>query len=83
MSASTRYFSEFIGLSVLLLMTIALVAGEVDATADVRAQSKQGFSGVFLVEPFQQNFDIQLGQRALSIGIALATDMSHFRGEDE
>lgn len=83
MAVMTRYINEIMGLAVLLLMATALVGGEVDANAEARVQAKQGLSAVALIEQFHQSFDSQLGERALSIGIALATDLSPFRGEDE
>ena len=79
----TVQFSDYVSLVVMLLMVVALVAGQADASAYADDES-------MTVTPFAArdnrtkiDFEGQLGEKALQISIAIVTDLSHFRGEDE
>lgn len=74
---------EIVSLSVLLLMTLALIAGQAESTWKARAAASEGLTVPALIQQFERNFDHQLGEHALSVSIGLVTNLSPFRGEDE
>ncbi len=83
-----NYVSEFVSISVMLLMAIALIAGQANATVDqanVATPEIQQMTG----DRFNIDFEGQLGDKAVRITIGVITklgadaDLSHFRGEDE
>jgi len=76
-------FNEYVSLAVMILMVIALVAGQADASTEV-AELKRPASPIAAVgDRINIDFNGQLGDAALKVSIAVATDLSHFRGEDE
>ena len=76
-------FNDFVSLAVMLLMVVALVAGQVDANA----HSAQNALPVAPIATFDDRINIDfnghLGDAALKVSIAVITDLSHFRGEHE
>ena len=83
-----NYVSEFVSISVMLLMAIALIAGQANATVDqanVATSELQQTIG----DRFNIDFEGQLGDKAVKITIGVITelgvnsDLGHFRGEDE
>ena len=83
----TVHFNDYVSLAVMLLMIVALVAGQVDASA-YAADKVMSVAPIVNVsdrldDRINIDFDGHLGGQALRVSIAVATDLSHFRGEDE
>jgi hypothetical protein len=76
-------FTDYVSLAVMLLMVVALVAGQADASAYAEGDSLTVTPIVALDHRSEIDFEGQLGEKALKISIAIVTDLSHFRGEDE
>jgi len=76
-------FNEYVSLAVMFLMVVALVAGQADASTDGANRNRPVSSIAVLDDRIHIDFDGQLGDAALKVSIAVATDLSHFRGEDE
>lgn len=83
MFKSTVQFSDYMSLAVMLLMVVALVAGQADASAYADGESMTDTPLTALDNRTKIDFEGQLGEKALQISIAIVTDLSHFRGEDE
>ena len=83
MSKPTVHFSDYMSLAVMLLMVAALVAGQTDASADADGESMTVTPLNALDHRTKIDLEGQLGEKALQISIAIVTDLSHFRGEDE
>jgi len=83
MSKAIIQFNDYVSLAVMLLMFVALVAGQADARAN--AAGDTGFVTPVVIEDdrIHIDFDGHLGDAELKLSIAVATDLSHFRGEDE
>ena len=83
-----NYVSEFVSISVMLLMAIALIAGQANATVD-QANVATAELQQTIGDRFNIDFEGQLGDKAVRITIGVITklgadgDLSHFRGEDE
>jgi len=87
MSKTIIHFNDYVSLAVMLLMVVAFVAGQADASA-YEAEKAMSASPVAAFEamPHEQlkiNFDGHLGDEVLKVSIAVVTDLRHFRGEDE
>lgn len=76
-------FNDYVSLAVMLLMVVALVAGQADASAYADSNSMTVTPIATLDHRTKIDFEGQLGEKALQISIAIVTDLSHFRGEDE
>jgi hypothetical protein len=87
MSKSIIHFNDYVSLAVMLLMVVALVAGQADASAYVADKAKSiapvTLFGDASDDTLKINFDGHLGDKALKVSIAIVTDLRHFRGEDE
>jgi hypothetical protein len=83
MGKPSIHFNDYVSLAVMLLMVVALVAGQADAS-DYAAEKAVELAPIAVLDD-RLNIDLsgQLGDQALKISIAVATDLSHFRGEDE
>ncbi len=83
-----NYVSEFVSISVMLLMAIALIAGQANATVD-QANVATAELQQTIGDRFNIDFEGQLGDKAVRITIGVITklgadaDLSHVRGEDE
>jgi hypothetical protein len=83
MFKTTLQINDYVSLAVLLLMVVALVAGQADASV-YSAELRKAVSPVAAMDDrININFDGQLGDAALKVSIAVATDLSQFRGENE
>ena len=87
MSKTIIYFNDYVSLAVLLLMAVAIVAGQTDASA-YEAEKAMSLEPVATFEAMPNDrlnfdFDGHVGDAALKISIAVVTDLRHFRGEDE
>ncbi len=76
-------FNEYVSLAVMILMVVALVAGQADASTDNAKPNSPVSPIAALDDRINIDFDGQLGDAVLKVSIAVATDLSHFRGEDE
>ena len=83
MSKPTIHFNNYISLAIMLLLVVALVAGQADAS-NYAAEKAMSVAPIAVLED-RLNIDLSghIGDQALKISIAVATDLSHFRGEDE
>lgn len=76
-------FNEYVSLAVMILMVVALVAGQADASTEGAELKRQASPIAAVGDRITIDFDGQLGDAALKVSIAVVTDLSHFRGEDE
>jgi hypothetical protein len=83
MPMPTVHFNDYVSLAVMLLMAIALVAGQSGGSA-YAAEDTSSFRHIEAVDDrINIDLDGRLGNTALKVSIAVVTDLSHFRGEDE
>jgi hypothetical protein len=83
MTKPAIYFNDFVSLAVMLLMVVALVTGQSGAGA-YAADKGQSIAPLATIDDrFNISLDGHIGDQALKISIAVVTDLSHFRGEDE
>ena len=83
MSQPNIQFHADVSLAVMRLMVVALVAGQADASAYAKDDSPSVTPIAALENRTKISFEGQLGEKALQVSIAIVTDLSHFRGEDE
>lgn len=87
MSRSIVRLNEVVSFAVMLLMVVALVAGQSDAagedTVSVRTIGSIAEPMTIIEERLKIDFDGEIGAAAVRISIDLASDLGHFRGEDE
>lgn len=74
---------DYLSLGVMLLMFVALISGqsgaavhEADNIATIGPASSVG-------DQFRYDLDGHIGDNAFELSIAVVTELSHFRGEDE
>ena len=79
MSRPNVQFNDYVSLAVMLLMLVALVAGQADAGTDLGTWDDT----VIEEDRLNLHFDGKLGDRELKISIDFAAEPSHFRSEDE
>ena len=83
MSKPIMHFNNYVSLAVMLLMIVALVAGQADAS-DYAAHKALSVAPIAVLDDrLNINFSGHIGDQALKVSIAVVTDLSHFRGEDE
>lgn len=73
-------FNDYVSLAIMLLMFIALLGGRSAAT-ELASYDQPGAATVAI--PFTLEIDGHIGDRAIKVGLAVAGEFSHFRGEDE
>ena len=87
MTRSFVRLNELISFTVMLLMVVALVAGQSDAagedTGSIRKIAAIAEPMTIIEDGLKIEFDGEIGASALRISIDLASDLGHFRGEDE
>ncbi len=83
MSKPSVHFNDYVSIAVMLLMVVALVAGQADASSDSADEAIPVTPIVAEDNRLSLDFNGQLTDKALQISIAIVTDLSHFRGEDE
>lgn len=79
----TVQFNDYVSLAVMLLMVVALVAGQADANSGESAKQAASSPVVSLDDRINIDFDGHLSDKAVQISIAVVTDLSQFRGENE
>jgi len=83
MSKPIPYLNEIVSLAVMLLMVIALVAGQADARghevaqADIEAAAEQEYA------PFRTSIRAHIDGTPLTISIDATAELDYFRLEDE
>lgn len=83
MGKPNLHFNDVVSLTVMLLMIVALVAGQADAR-DHTAETVLSVAPVSVLEDrFNIDFNGHIDDQAIKVSIAVATDLSQFRGEDE
>jgi len=83
MSKPIVHFNDYVSLAVMLLMIVALVAGQADASNYVAGKASSLAPIAVLDDRLNINLDGRIGDQALKVSISVVTDLSHFRGEDE
>ena len=83
MAKATVRFNDYVSLAVMLLMVVAFVAGQTD-TSVYAADKVQPVAPIAIMDDrITISLDGRLGDKALHVGIAVVTELGHFRGEDE
>ncbi|MCP4332452.1 MAG: hypothetical protein GY785_07325 [Gammaproteobacteria bacterium] len=87
MSKPIPYINEIVSLTIMLLMVVALVAGQADATIHEQIRADADFREAIVVEeadaPFRTTIEAHIGGLPLTISIDAEAEFSHFRFEDE
>jgi hypothetical protein len=83
MGKPTIHFNDYVSLAVMLLMVVALVAGQADARDYAVDKALSVAPIAVLDDRLNINFNGHIGDQALKVSIAVVTDLNHFRGEDE
>ena len=83
MSKPILYFNDYVSLTVMLLMIVALVTGQANASADP-ADSNLSVDPVLSIEDTTSlHLHGYLSDKSLKVSVEIVTDLGHFRGEDE
>jgi len=87
MSKPIPYINEIVSLTVMLLMVVALVAGQADATVHKKVQADADVGGAVVIEeadaPFRTTIKAHIDGLPLTISIDAETEFDHFRFDDE
>jgi hypothetical protein len=83
MFKTSLQINDYVSLAVMLLMVVALVAGQADASAYAADLGKSVASPAAPDERVNIDFDGHLGDAAFRVSIAVATDLGQLRGENE
>jgi len=83
MSKPSIHISDYVSLAVMLLMVVALIAGQAGASPYVPANKGSIAPVALLGDQIMFDFDGHIGDQAMKLSISVVTDLSHFRGEDE
>lgn len=75
--------SEFLSLSVMILMVVAVVAGQASATAEESSAEAAVEFHQTTEDRFSVDFVGHPGVRAVIITIGVVSDLGQFRGENE
>jgi hypothetical protein len=83
MGKPSIHFNDYVSLAVMLLMIVALVAGQADAS-DYAIDKALSVAPIAVMDD-RLNIDLSghIGDQVLKVSISVVTDLSHFRGEDE
>ena len=87
MSKTIPYINEIVSLTVMLLMVVALVAGQADAT--IHEESRVGAAlaekevAAEVNAPFRTTIKAHIDGQPLTISIDAVAEFSHFPREDE
>lgn len=87
MAKSVPYSNEIVSLTILVLMAIALVAGQADARIHSEATAMGALAEAEAVEeasaPFRTTIKAHIDGYPLTISIDAVAELSYFRFEDE
>ena len=76
-----QYVSEFVSLTVVILMAVAVVAGQVSASIEGASAATEFHQAI--EDRFNIDFEGRLGAKAVMITIGVVSDLGQFRGENE
>jgi hypothetical protein len=83
MSKPIVQINDYVSLTVMLLMIVALVAGQAGAS-DYAAEKALTIAPLAVLdERLDINFNGSISDMALKVSISVVSDKNHFRGEDE
>jgi len=74
MSKSTIHFNDYVSLAVMLLMIVALVAGQADASAYAAGKVRSVAPITSLEDRLNIDFDGHIGDQALKLSISIITE---------
>ncbi len=74
---------EIVSFAIMLLMTAALVSDQVGAKERLADRIQTIDSKVIIEGPLGDELKQDLRAVALKLGVAIASDLTHFRGEDD
>ena len=83
MTKSNLQLNEIISLTLMLLMFVALVAGQTQSTAFAAENARDVDAAAILQDSLNIDLNGRLGDAAVQVSIDIITELSHFRGEDE
>ncbi len=83
MSRQIPYLNEIVGLTVMLLMVMALVAGQAGAAVQEKAQAGTGIVADEERAPFRTTIRAHFDGEPLTISIDATAEFDSFRLEDE
>ncbi len=78
-----QYVSEFVSLAVMILMAVAVVAGQANASVKEASTAAAMEFHQAIEDRFSIDFEGRLGAKAVRITIAVVSDIGQFRGENE
>ena len=83
MFKAANYISEFVSISVMLLMAVALIAGQANATVkEAQAAAAMEFHQV-IEDRFSIDFEGHLGATAVKITVGVAAELSQIGAEND
>ena len=74
MSKSTIHFNDYVSLAVMLLMIVALVAGQADASAYAAKKALSVAPITVLDDRLNIDFDGHIGDQLLKVSISVVTE---------
>jgi len=74
MSKSTIHFNDYVSLAVMLLMFVALVAGQADASAYAARKALSAAPITVLDDRLSIGFDGHIGDQVLKVSISVVSD---------
>jgi hypothetical protein len=83
MSKSIVQVNDYVSLAVMLLMIVALVAGQAGASDYATEKVLMIAPLAVLDDRLDIDFSGAIGDQALKVSISVVSDKNHFRGEDE
>lgn len=83
MFKTSLQINDYVSLAVMLLMVVALVAGQADASTNATDLGKSVAPIAEVNDRINFGFDGHLGDAAFKVSIAVATDLGQLRGENE
>ncbi len=87
MPRPTIRFNDYVSLAIMLLMSVALIAGQAGASVDESESVYESAQSIGSIVLFEDRGKLEvsglIGEKALEISISVVNDLSHFRGEDE
>ncbi len=78
-----EYVSEFVSFAVMILMAVAVVAGQASASIEEASAAAATEFHQAIEDRFNIDFEGRLGAKAVIITIGVVSDLGQFRGENE
>ena len=83
MNQSNVRVGDYVSFVVMLLMAFAFVAAQADAGGNPAKKALAAAPALLMDDRLNIDLKGNIGDKALEVSISVATDLSHFRGEDE